>query len=294
MAHPRVARMFEPRQFFFRSLSPHGFHRVAYVEWGDPSNPRVVVCVHGLTRSGRDFDDLARALAPSFRVLCPDVAGRGDSEWLRDPRDYVATNYLVDLTTLLAHARAEQVAWVGTSMGGILGMLAAAQSGTPVIRLVVNDVGPVLEPAAIARIGSYVGSSPMFDAFEKLDAYVREISSTFGKLTDAQWHHLSSSVAQRTTDGRWKLKYDPDIAVPFRATGSQPGDLWAQWDAIRCPTLVLRGAESDLLSASTAAAMRQRGPRAALVEFPDVGHAPMLLTADQIAPVVQFLQATPG
>jgi len=290
----RVARMLEPRQFFFRSLSPHGFHRVAYVEWGDPTNHRVVVCVHGLTRSGRDFDDLARALAPSFRVLCPDVAGRGDSEWLRDPSDYTIATYLVDLATLLAHARVEQVAWVGTSMGGILGMLTAAQPETPIDRLVVNDVGPLLEPAAIVRIGSYVGSSPVFDKFEQLDAYVREISATFGKLTDAQWHHLSRSVAQQTQDGRWKLKYDPGIAVPFRATGSQSRDLWAQWDAIQCPTLVLRGAESDLLSASTAAAMRERGPRAKVVEFPDVGHAPMLLTPDQIAPVVQFLQAMPG
>ncbi len=287
----RRQRMNAPRLNTFRSLSLHGFHRVAYREWGEQDNPRCVVCVHGLTRNGRDFDDLARALAPQFRVLCPDVAGRGDSEWLRDPMDYNTATYLTDLAATLAHAHTGDVAWVGTSMGGILGMIMAAQPDTPVARLVVNDVGAVLEPAALARIGTYVGLDPVFDRFEALEAHVRQVSATFGPLTDAQWEHLSRSVARQTQDGLLKLNYDPAIAVPFRRSTSQPADLWAQWDAIRCPTLLLRGSESDLLSRATAQAMQTRGPRPEMLEFAGVGHAPMLLSSDQIAPVVRFLQA---
>ncbi|MEP6941816.1 MAG: alpha/beta hydrolase [Betaproteobacteria bacterium] len=286
--------MLEPRQRSYRSLSAHDFHRVAYLEWGEPDNPRAVVCVHGLTRCARDFDDLARALAPDFRVLCPDVAGRGDSEWLRDPGDYTSATYLVDLATMLAYAQVDEVAWVGTSMGGLLGMLMAAQPGTPIARLVVNDIGPVIEPAALSRIGSYVGVDPVFDTFEDLMAHVRQISATFGHLTEAQWEHLSRSVARQTQDGRWTYKYDPAIAVPFRSAPANPADLWPVWDAIRCPTLVLRGADSDLLSERTAMAMHARGPRPDVIEFAGVGHAPMLLSADQIAPVVRFLRAEQG
>jgi pimeloyl-ACP methyl ester carboxylesterase len=280
-----------PRAYSYRSLSLHGFHRVVYREWGEHDNPRCVVCVHGLTRNGRDFDDLAAVLAPHFRVLCPDVAGRGDSEWLRHPGDYNTATYLTDLAAMLAHAHADDVAWVGTSMGGILGIIMAAQPDSPVVRLVVNDVGTVLEPAALARIAAYVGLDPAFDSYEALEAHVRLVSAPFGQLSDAQWEQLSRSVARQTQDGRWRLKYDPAIAVPFRTSASQPATLWAQWDSIRCPTLLLRGSVSDLLSKATAEAMRARGPRPQLVEFAGVGHAPMLLSADQIAPVVQFLQA---
>ena len=281
--------MTEPRERHFRSLSPHGFHRVVYREWGYADNPRVVVCMHALTRNGRDFDTLAAALADRFRVLCPDMPGRGDSEWLRDTADYAFPTYLTALTAMLAHARADGVAWVGTSMGGLLGMAVAAQAETPITRLVVNDIGPVIEPAALARIAGYVGQDPVFESFEALEAHIREVSAPFGRLSDAQWEHLSRSSARRTSDGRWRLKYDPGIAVSFRAASSQPVDLWALWDAIRCPTLLLRGADSDLLTAATAAAMRSRGPCPELIEFPAVGHAPMLLTPEQVAPVAAFL-----
>jgi pimeloyl-ACP methyl ester carboxylesterase len=281
--------MLQPRERHFRSLSPHGFHRVVYREWGHPLCPRVVVCVHGLTRNGRDFDALAMALCDRFRLLCPDMPGRGDSEWLPDANDYVFPTYLTTLTALLAHADVEQVAWVGTSMGGLLGMVIAAQRNTPVTRLVLNDVGPVIAPAALVRIGSYVGLDPVFESFAALEAHIREVSAPFGALSDAQWTELARTTARQSADGRWRLKYDPGIAAPFRSSAAPP-DLWMVWDAIRCPTLLLRGAESDLLSPQTAAAMRARGPKPRMVEFPNVGHAPMLLTPEQIAPVAAFLE----
>jgi pimeloyl-ACP methyl ester carboxylesterase len=281
--------MLQPRERSFRSLSPHGFHRVVYREWGHPASSRVVVCVHGLTRNSRDFDALASALSDRFRVLCPDMPGRGDSEWLRDANDYGFPTYLAVLAALLAHAQVERVAWVGTSMGGLLGMVLAAQPDTPVTRLVMNDVGPVIEPAALMRIAGYVGLDPVFDSFEALEAHVREVSAPFGALTDEQWNALSRSTARQTPDGRWRLKYDPGIAVPFRTAAAPATDLWALWDAIRCPTLLLRGAESDLLSPETAAAMRSRGPKPRLIEFAGIGHAPMLLTPEQITPVANFL-----
>ena len=281
--------MLQPRQHFVRSLSPHGFHRVAYRDWGHPASSRVVVCVHGLTRNGRDFDSLATALSDRFRVICPDMPGRGDSEWLPDSNDYTFPTYLTALTAVLAHADVGEVAWVGTSMGGLLGMILAAQRASPITRLVVNDIGPAIEAAALLRIAGYVGLDPVFESFAALEAHVREVSAPFGPLTDAQWMALASSTAKQTTDGRWHLKYDPGIAAPFRSAASSGGDLWAVWDVIRCPTLVLHGIESDLLSAATAAAMRTRGPKPRLVEFAGVGHAPMLLSPEQIDPVVAFL-----
>ncbi len=278
-----------PSEQRFKSLSAHGFHRVSYRQWGDQDNARVVVCAHGLTRNGRDFDILAAAICDRYRVLCPDMPGRGDSEWLRDPNDYGFATYLTAVTALLAHARAERVAWVGTSMGGLLGMLIAAQPETPIVRLVVNDVGPTIEPAALARIGLYVGMDPAFESFDQLEKHVRDVSAPFGTLSDEQWQALARSTARQDANGRWRLKYDPGIAVPFRAMASQSGDLWPIWDAISCPTLLLRGAGSDLLSAATASAMGNRGPRPRLVEFPGVGHAPMLMSEEQMAPVISFL-----
>ena len=280
-----------PQERHFNSLSPHGFHRVVYRQWGDPDNPRVVVCVHGLTRNGRDFDALAGAIGDRFRVLCPDMPGRGDSDWLADPNDYALPAYLTTLTALLAHTAVDRCAWVGTSMGGLLGIVLAAQRNTPVARLIVNDIGPVIESAALARIGSYVGTDPRFESFAALGAHIRAVSAPFGALSDAQWETLARTTARQLPDGRWSLKYDPGIAVPFRVQAALKSDLWPLWDAISCPTLLLRGAESDLLAPATAAAMRTRGPKPDLIEFPGVGHAPMLLDAAQIAPVAAFLDA---
>jgi pimeloyl-ACP methyl ester carboxylesterase len=277
-----------PRRGSFKGLSPHGFHDVVYHEWGDPAARNVVVCVHGLTRNGRDFDVLGEALAPTHRVFAVDLPGRGESAWLADPADYVFPTYLATLTALLARTGAERVGWVGTSLGGLLGMVMAAQPNSPIARLVVNDVGPAIEPAALARIGGYVGADPQFATFAEIDAYVRAISP-FGPLTAAQWEHLTRTCVRQRADGRWRFAYDPGIAVPFRASAAPP-DLWGLWDAIACPTLLLRGADSDLFTAATARQMTARGPRPRLLEFAGVGHAPALLAADQVAPVAEFLR----
>jgi pimeloyl-ACP methyl ester carboxylesterase len=280
----------EPRRHQFLSLSPHGFHRIVYYEWGDAANPRVALCVHGLGRNGRDFDVLGEALASTHRVVAVDMPGRGESEWLADPNDYTFPTYLTALVALIARSGAETVDWVGTSMGGLLGIVVAAQPKSPIRRLVVNDVGPVIEPAALDRIRGYFGLDPTFATYAEIGQYIRTVSAPFGRLTDAQWEHVTRSNVRQRADGRWGLAYDPGIALAFRASAAPP-DLWGAWDAIRCPALVLRGAQSDLLSQATAVAMSTRGPRPAIVEFADVGHAPMLLSAGQIDPVVAFLRA---
>lgn len=279
-----------PQRRELASLSPHGFHRVVYYEWGESANPRVVICVHGLGRNARDFDVLGEALAPTHRVLSVDMPGRGESEWLADKNDYVFPTYLTTLTALVARSGAQTVDWVGTSMGGLLGITVAALPNAPIGKLVVNDVGPTVEPAALQRIASYFGMDPAFATYDEMAAYVRSVSAPFGPLTDAQWEHVVRSNVRQHADGRWRLAYDPGIAVPFRAAPA-PANLWPLWDAIRCPTLLVRGAQSDLLSAATAREMASRGPKAGLVEFAGVGHAPTLLTAEQCTPVIAFLRA---
>lgn len=279
------------RKRSFQGLSPSGFHRVAYTEHGDPENPQVLVCVHGLTRNGRDFDALAGALCGHYRVLCPDVVGRGRSDWLADPNGYGYPQYMADMAALIARSGAGSVDWVGTSMGGLIGMFLAALPGSPIRRLVLNDVGPLLPGAAVARIADYAGNDPRFPDRDALDAYLREIYAPFGPFTDEQWRGLVDSTVRKTPDGDIGLAYDPAIAVPLRAAPPGDVDLWSVYDAIECPTLLIRGAESDLLSADIAAEMTRRGPKATLHEIPGIGHAPSLMSPDQIAQVREFLLA---
>jgi pimeloyl-ACP methyl ester carboxylesterase len=277
-----------PRVGHFDSLSPHGFHRVVYFEWGAADNPRVALCVHGVGRNARDYDVVAEALAPTHRVLAVDMPGRGDSDWLADPGDYTFPTYLTTLTALLARSGADAVDWIGTSMGGLLGIVVAAQPRSPIARLVVVDVGPQIEPGALARIRDYLGKDPAFADFAAAERYIRTVSAPFGALTDEQWAHLTATNVRPRAGGGFRLAYDPGIAAPFRSDAAPP-DLWPLWDAIRCPVLALRGAESDLLSPATAARMAERGPRATVVEIPGVGHAPMLLRAAEIDAVRRFL-----
>ena len=307
----------------FLSLSPGGFHRIAYLDWGRAAADHVVVCVHGLSRNSRDFDALAQALARECRVVCPDVAGRGDSEWLQDKGEYSFATYLSDAAALIARITAPappvhvgvlrgpfreriargpaQIDWVGTSMGGLIGMLLAAKRGSPIRRLVLNDVGAFIPWSALYRLKGYVSGGGAFRTAADVEAYLREACATFGPLTDAQWRHLAEHSAARGEDGAFHLRYDPAIGSTMRVGVPDPElplglnfisgiDLWATWAELRCPTLILRGADSDVLSRETALQMRSSRPGVELVEFADVGHAPALMSYDQIEAIRAFLR----
>ena len=277
-------------------LGPKGFHRMQYSDWGDPGAARVVICVHGLTRNGRDFDFLAQGLLPEFRVVCPDVVGRGKSDWLYAKEDYGYPQYCADMTALIARVTAgrapKRIHWVGTSMGGVIGMMLASRPQSPIEKLVVNDVGTLIPKAALERIATYVGKDPRFATFAELETLVRTVCAPFGPLTDAQWRHLTEHGAKQHEDGSWGMNYDPGIGIPFHKGSLADIDLWPLWDTIACPTLLLRGAQSDLLLKDTALAMGRRGPRPKLVEFAGVGHAPALMAQDQIDAVREFLEAS--
>jgi pimeloyl-ACP methyl ester carboxylesterase len=273
---------------------------MAYTEWGRPDNPRVLICVHGLTRNGRDFDELARALADDYRVVCPDVVGRGRSDWLGVKADYAFPLYVSDMITLIARLNVDRVHWLGTSMGGIIGMMIASQPHTPISRLVLNDVGPVITAVSLRRIAQYVGTAPRFASMAEAEAYLREVGAPFGPLTDAQWRHLTQYSVRPVggeggadgEGGGFAMVYDPGLGDIFRALPVESDiDLWPVYEKVRCPTLALRGAESDLLERATFEAMAGHGPCAKTVEFPGVGHAPMLMDPAQIEVVREFLLA---
>jgi pimeloyl-ACP methyl ester carboxylesterase len=277
-----------PTERQFLGLSPAGFHRNTYWEWQPPAaDAPVLVAVHGLTRNGRDFDSIAVALSQQFRVVCPDVVGRGRSDWLADGALYSYPQYLADAAILLARLGVGSVDWLGTSMGGLMGLMLAAQPNNPIRRLILNDVGPLVPKASLERIGSYVGQDPRF-------AYLRRVHAPFGALSDADWAHLARNSARPLQDGGYGLAYDPAIARAFQTGPIADVDLWPLWDRITCPVLILRGATSDLLLPETAAEMVRRKPGATLAVLPDCGHAPALMEPRQMAVVRDWLAATAG
>ncbi|MBK7675156.1 MAG: alpha/beta hydrolase [Candidatus Accumulibacter sp.] len=286
----------EMRENSVRCLGPHGLHRMAYTEWGDPANPRVLVCVHGLTRNGRDFDVLANALASDYRVVCPDVVGRGRSDRMFFSDDYAVPVYANDMMTLIARLGVDSVLWLGTSMGGLIGMFLSSLPGSPISRLVLNDVGPAIGIEALQRIGEYLGKSPDFADLAAAEAYVRVVCAPFGALTDAQWRYMTVVGTRAKADGGFEMNYDRAIAEPYQKAFLEAKEinLWPMYEGIRCPTLVLRGAQSDILSHEVAVEMTGRGPKATLVEVPGVGHAPMFLEESQVRIVQNFLLAAPG
>jgi pimeloyl-ACP methyl ester carboxylesterase len=275
----------------YMGLGPSGFHRLVYAEWGAATAPRTLICVHGLTRNGRDFDRLAAALSERYRVICPDVAGRGRSDWL-PAAEYTYPQYLADMTVLIARLGAGDVDWLGTSMGGLIGMQLAAAAQSPVRRLILNDIGPFIPKAALARIGDYVGKDPHFASLDELEAYLRKIHAPFGPMTDQDWRHLALQGYRRRENGGFALAYDPGVAAGFLAGVKQDIDLWALWEKIACPVLVLRGANSDVLTAATAKEMQKRGPKAKVIDCAGAGHAPGLVTEDQIAAIRDWLAQT--
>lgn len=302
----------------FLGLGPDGFHRIVYSEWGDPANPRVVVCVHGLTRNRRDFDALAQGLAGDFRVACMDVVGRGESDWLAHRDGYTFTQYQRDAVALIARltaparvswlgkllgraaSEAHSVDWIGTSMGGLIGMLLASRPKSPIRRLVLNDVGPLVSWLGLLRLKGYAARGTRFATLDEVEAYLRDVCEPFGLLSNEQWRHLAQHSAQALPEGGYALNYDPEIIralrsgkmldVPLGERFLEGVDLWSVWDTVACPVLALRGAESDVLTEKTAGEMQTRGPRAQVVEFEGVGHAPALMDAAQIAVVRDFLR----
>jgi pimeloyl-ACP methyl ester carboxylesterase len=262
------------------------FRRLAWVEWG-PEDGAPVLCVHGLTRNGRDFDALAQALAArGRRVLCPDLPGRGASDWLEDPVLYVPPSYAAALAHLLARLD-QPVDWVGTSLGGICAMLVGAAPGHPIRRLVLNDIGATIPQAALARIRDYMGATPpRFGTLAEVEAHLARVHAPFGPGTD--WAHLARHSARALAEGGFALHYDPAIATPVLAAEPAETDLSPLWAMNAAPTLLIRGAESDLLTAATARAMAQR-PGVSLLEIAGCGHAPSLMPADQVSAVSDFL-----
>ena len=303
--------MINPRLNYVQCPDATGGHRMAYWEWGDATAGHVIVCVHGLSRQGRDFDVLAQTLVDqsggTVRVVCPDVVGRGQSDWLKDPALYQVPTYAADMLALLAQLKPTTLDWLGTSMGGLIGigvcnaLSAAAAAGQPgaglvVRKLVLNDVGPVIQWESIVRIGTYLGRNMEFESLQAAADAMWAISTSFGPHTPAQWLELSRHMVKPASDGTSgvRLHYDPAIAVGVRAVTAEAavqGEamLWYLYDAITAPTLLLRGADSDLLAPATAQQMTQRGPKARLLEFAGVGHAPTLIAADQVDAVVSFL-----
>ena len=296
--------MSEPALNYVLCPDARGGHRMAYWQWGDPHSPHVVICVHGLSRQGRDFDVLARALClradNAICVVCPDVAGRGQSDWLKNPMDYQIPTYAADMLALLAQLKPTTLDWVGTSMGGLIGMVVCGQQELAlpvrVRRLVLNDVGPSIQWQAVQRIGEYLGQTGRFATLQQAADAMWAVSTTFGPHTPAQWLELSRHMVKPVSDasGSVTLHYDPMIAVPFcsmTAESAAQGEalLWQLYDNITASTLLIRGAQSDLLTHETAQSMMQRGPKARLVEFEGVGHAPTLVVEDQVQAVASFL-----
>lgn len=270
-------------------LSPAGFHKVVYYAHGTPSG-RLTVCVHGLTRNGRDFDRLATSLAEGGRyVVCPDIVGRGQSDWLPRPELYGYPQYLADMAALLARLGDVEVDWVGTSMGGLIGMMLAAQPHTPIRRLVLNDIGPFIPASALERLKTYVGQYPKFETMFDVEKYLRYIHAPFGITSDDDWRELTAHSARALPEGGYGLAYDPAIGAAFNVSPIPDVNLWPVWDMIRCPVMVLRGDTSDLLLEETAAEMTRRGPKARLVEIAGAGHAPALMTPNQIGIISGFL-----
>jgi pimeloyl-ACP methyl ester carboxylesterase len=277
----------------FLGLGFHGFHRIHYLEWGTPpkgTRKETLVCVHGITRNAHDFDYFAEHMCDKYRVICPDVVGRGESDHLPDHQGYDYLQYNADMNALLARLNETQVDWLGSSMGGIIGMVLASVAQSPIRRLIINDIGPEISREPLTRIGDYIGKSGEFDTPEDVEKYFREIYSEFGPMSDDDWKHMVHFSTRRTKTGKYRLKMDPSVGDAFRDSISLfDVDLWETWEKITCPVLILRGKNSSFLSEEIAHKMLTCGPEATLVEFDDVGHTPTLRNEEQVAVIRNWM-----
>jgi len=280
----------------FMALGPHGFTQMGYTAWGPEDAERTVVCVHGLTRNSRDFDFLAQRFAAlGMRVVAPDLPGRGRSASVAQAEDYGTPLYLAVMGALIAHLGVSEIDWIGTSLGGHIGMELAARPGTPIRRLVLNDFGARVPVAALQRISNYLRDTRRFRTLAEVETYLREIYAPFGPLSDAQWRHVAEhSVIEES--GQLRLNYDPRIVTQFSRPMYLDVALWRVWEHVECPVLILRGQNSDLLLPETVADMKRRGfaakqGRVESIEIPDCGHAPALMADEQVRLIENFLLA---
>ncbi len=272
----------------FLGLNAKGFHKVVYHEWGSEDNERVIVCVHGLARNSRDFDEIAKVLSREYRVVCPDIVGRGASDWLADPQGYAIPQYLSDMTALIARLGVDQVDWLGTSMGGIIGMALASLPNNPIRKLILNDIGAFVSKESLQRIGGYLIPA----AYASLEDAVAGMKVTYPALkhlNEGQWAHLAK-CGYRLDGGVWTQHYDPAIGDMTRAAAVMDVDLWPLWRAIQCPQLLIWGETSDVLSASTVQQMQAENPSMTLYSIPDTPHVPSLMEDEQIKQVSEWLR----
>jgi pimeloyl-ACP methyl ester carboxylesterase len=268
-----------------------GKRRLAYTHWGDPDNPQVVICVHGLTRNNRDFDFLASQLAANYRVICPNMAGRGDSDCATSPEEYDYPLYLNDIFNLFKQLGLQQVSWIGTSMGGLIGMMVAAQSPSLIQCLVLNDVGPFIPQAELQRIAQKLMQPfPTFTTLLQVKQFLRLVHNQFGPLTDEQWEHLARHSSKLTPEGHYQLAYDPNLSQVFLRFCGSDMDIWQVWAKITCPILVLRGEQSELLTEATIEQMQATRTNVQVARFAEVGHAPALMDDEQIQVVESWLK----
>jgi pimeloyl-ACP methyl ester carboxylesterase len=281
-----------PIQAHVQGINPMGFHKIAYTQWGEPTNPNVLICVHGVSRNCRDFDYLARELAKSYRVICPDVVGRGVSDYSGNPATYNVHQYVCDMTTLLARVNAETVYWLGTSMGGMIGIVLAAQANTPIKKLVLNDVGMSVPTKPLKRILNYIKNHPHFPNMAEANVDLRRRLSTFGIKDPEHWDHILKHSFLQNPDSTFSYNYDPAIIDSFVQAAENGVELGPLWQAVQCPTLIIRGETSDLLLPETVEQMIQLKPNTDLVTIPGCGHAPALMSDDQIKIVGDWLSVS--
>jgi len=278
---------------YFLGLGFHGFHRTHYLEWGAPKKKErkeTLVCVHGVSRNAHDFDYFAQSVCDQYRVICPDVVGRGDSDHLADHQGYGYLQYNADMNALLARLNEPQVNWLGSSMGGIIGMVLASVSQSPIRRLIINDIGPEIKRNALTDIGEYIGRAGEFDTPDAVEEHLRKIYSEFSPMSDEDWKHMVTSSTRRTKTGKYVLKMDPGVGDAFRDDISLfDVDMWATWETITCPVLILRGKKSTFFSEETAHKMLTCGPKSTLVEFEDAGHTPTLRNQEQVKVITDWM-----
>lgn len=271
------------------SSNTAGQHRIVYQDWGREDNPNVLICVHGLTRNSHDFDYLAENLSQRYRVIAPDIVGRGNSDWLPDPSLYTIEQYVKDMAILIKHLGVSSVDWIGTSLGGIIGMTMAALPQSPVRRLILNDIGACVKKDAIAFLATSLAQTPQFSSLDELRAFLRQSYAHTGALKEEHWEHMSRYDHRLNEDGTYARNYDPQLVQSMAPGHSNDIDLWQQWDAIRCPTLILHGAQSLILTAALCDEMLARNPHASVITLPGVGHTPSLMVPEHIDIVNEWL-----